>query len=63
MGFRFQVFDPADAPDPDVVYRNYVETCRRVSIEPVPRERARKLIDEWTDALAATTRAVPPPTH
>ena len=62
MGFRFQVFDPAAAPDPDVVYRNYVETCRRLSMEPVPRERARKLIEEWTDALAAAARA-PPATH
>ena len=45
-----------DAPDPDVVYRNSVETCRRVSIEPVPRERARALIAEWSDALAPRRR-------
>ena len=56
------MFDVADAPHPDRVYLNYVETCRRVSIEPVPRERARKLIEEWTDALAAAARA-PPATH
>ena len=61
MGFRFQVFDPADAPDPDLVYHSYVETCRRLSIEPVPRERALGLIGEWTHAL--TARRAPPATH
>ena len=27
MGFRLQAFDPADAPDPEVVYANYLNTC------------------------------------
>ena len=27
MGFGLQAFDPADAPDPEVVYANYLKTC------------------------------------
>lgn len=41
-------FDP---PEPDRVYRYYLETCRRAGVEPVPRDRAQDLIAEWT-ALA-----------
>ena len=51
--------DPLDA---DRVYRNYPVTCRRLTVKPVPRERARKLIQEWTDTLAAS-RSVPPTQH
>jgi len=40
------VFDPADAPDPDHVYANYLRTCAMIGIEPVPRERAVGLIGE-----------------
>jgi hypothetical protein len=29
-----------DLPDADVVYANYCETCRRLGVEPVPRERS-----------------------
>ena len=46
-------------PDPDRVYRNYLETCRLLGIEPVPRDRAHDLIAEWDDATAAG-RTVPP---
>lgn len=53
------VFDP---PDPDRVYRNHLETCRHLGVEPVPRERARKLIQEWTDTIAPS-RSVPPITR
>ena len=34
-------FDP---PDSDRVYANYLETCRRLGVEPVSRERALGLI-------------------
>jgi len=34
------MFDPADAPDPDLVYAKYLKTCEMAGIEPVPRERA-----------------------
>ena len=44
-GFRFgaiihAMFDPADAPDPDLVYANYLKTCAMLGIEPTPREQA-----------------------
>jgi hypothetical protein len=29
-----------DPPDAGAVYARYLETCRRLSVEPVPRERA-----------------------
>jgi len=45
------MFDPADAPDPDLVYANYVRTCAMLGIEPTPREQALGLIPEWTEAL------------
>ncbi len=54
------MFDAADAPDPDRVYLNYSETCRRLGIEPVPRERAVGLIEEWTEVL---TGSAEPTTH
>ena len=40
-----------DPPNPNRVYRNYLETCRRQGIEPVPRERAGELMQEWAGAL------------
>ena len=46
-----------DPPDPDCVYRHYVERCRRLGIEPVLRDRARDLIAEWNDAIAASRTA------
>ena len=52
-------FDP---PDAEGVYRNYVETCRRLGVESVPRDRAEELMAEWSDAIAAG-RTVPPTTH
>lgn len=57
---------PADAPeldppDPDRVYRNYVESCRRFGVEPVPYERARELVAEWAKAIADS--AAPPTKH
>jgi hypothetical protein len=45
------VFDPDDVPDPEQVYRNYLETCRRAGIEPVPRERVFGLLEEWSKVL------------
>jgi hypothetical protein len=54
------MFDPADAPDLDHVYRNYLESCRRLGVEPVPRERALGLIGEWTEVLTGRPE---PTTH
>ncbi len=48
-----------DPPDADTVYRNYLRTCRRLGVEPVPRERARKLIQEWADTIAASRSVFP----
>jgi len=42
-------FDP---PDPDRVYRNYLETCRRAGVTPVSREQALGLIQEWGEVLS-----------
>ena len=52
-------FDP---PDEDAVYSRYLETCKRLGVEPVPRERAQGPIEEWSDAIAAG-RSVPPIKH
>ena len=41
-----------DPPDADTVYAHYLETCRRVGVEPVPRERAQDLIREWSETIA-----------
>ena len=46
------MFDPADAPDPDLVYAKYLETCATLGIEPVPRERALGLVQEWAEVLS-----------
>ncbi len=37
-----------DAPDADAVYFNYLATCRRLGVEPMPGKRARELVGEWT---------------
>ena len=50
-------FDP---PDADAVYARYLETCRRLGVEPVPRERALGLIGEWTEVLTGRPE---PTTH
>jgi hypothetical protein len=49
-------------PDADRVYRNHLEHVRRCGVEPGSRERARKLIQEWTETIAASV-GVPPITH
>lgn len=46
-------------PDADRVYRNHLEKCQRLGIDPVPRDRAHDLIAEWNDAIVAC-RTVPP---
>ena len=46
------MFDAADAPDPDRVYLNYLESWGQLGIEPVPRERASSSIGESTEVLA-----------
>jgi hypothetical protein len=40
------IFDPADAPDPDQVYANYLRTCTMLGVEPVPRECTAGLLAE-----------------
>ena len=51
----------AETPDPDRVYALYLEPCRRLGVNPVPRERAQDLIAEWFAAIAAGR--VPPTAH
>ena len=40
--------DPRDAEE---FYQRYLETCRRSGVEPVSRERALGLVQEWTEVL------------
>ena len=54
------MFHPADAPDPDLVYANYLKTCAMLGIEPTPREQALGLIQEWTEVLTGRPE---PTTH
>jgi len=37
-GHPMPIFDPADAPDPEQVYANYLRSCVMAGIEPVPRD-------------------------
>lgn len=48
---------PFDPPHVDTVYAHYLETCRRACVEPVSRERALGLMQEWGEVL--TGRPVP----
>ena len=50
-------FDP---PDPDRVYRSYLETCPRAGVEPVSREHALGLIQEWGEVISGRPE---PTTH
>lgn len=43
------MLDPNDAPEPDLVYANYLRTCAMLGIEPVPRERVFGLVEEWNE--------------
>ena len=47
---------PLDPPDADEVYADYLETCKRINVAPVPRERAGDLIREWSALIEATRR-------
>ena len=51
LRYHHRVFDPADAPDPDLVYAKYLKTCAMLGIEPTPREQALGLIQEGTGVL------------
>jgi len=55
-----RMLDPIGTPDPDRVYLDYVESCRRQGIESMGRERALALIKEWGDALSGRPE---PTTH
>jgi hypothetical protein len=35
------------------VYARYLETCKHLGINPVPRDRAQSLTAKWSDAIAA----------
>ena len=48
-----------DSPDADRVYANYLETCRRLGVEPVLRERAAELIHEWAATSLELIRTFP----
>ena len=50
-------FDP---PDPDLTYRNYLETCRCAGVTPVSREQALGLIQERNEVLSGRPE---PTTH
>ena len=43
-------------PEMARAYRNYMLTCRRLGVEPVPRERADDLMAQWFETLC---RAMP----
>ena len=51
------VFDPLNL---DRVYANYLRTCAMSGVEPVSRERALRLIQEWTEVLSGRPE---PTTH
>jgi hypothetical protein len=37
-----------DLPGPDAAfYARYLESCRRLGVEPVPREQVRALVNDW----------------
>jgi hypothetical protein len=42
-----------DSPATDRVYIDYLETCRRIGVDPVPWDCAQDLMAEWSDAIAA----------
>ena len=46
------MFHLADVPDPDQVYANHLRACAMLGIEPVSRERALGLIQEWNEVLS-----------
>ena len=50
-------FDP---PDADLTYRNHLRTCEMLGVEPVTRERALGLIQEWSEVLSGRPE---PTTH
>ena len=60
--YHCAIFDAADAPNPELVYLNYLETCRRLGIEPVPRGRALGLIGEWIEVLTGRPESDDPET-
>ena len=49
------MIDAPQLPDPDgaELWSRYLHSCRRLSVEPTPRERAIELIAEWTATMQA----------
>ena len=45
-------------PDPERVYRNYLERCRRLGIEPVRRDHAQDLMSQWSVAIEANRQII-----
>ena len=41
------------SPNQARVYRDYLLTCRRLGMTPMSPERAKVLLQEWADSLAA----------
>lgn len=37
--------------DDDGFYRRYLETCRRLGVEPASRERVRELVEGWNRVI------------
>ena len=54
------LFDPADAPDPDLVYANYLKTFSMSGVEPLLRQRAIGLLQEWTEVLSGRAEPTEP---
>ncbi len=50
-------------PDPERVYRNYLETCRRLGVTPVSRDHAHGLMAEWFDVLGRAMTTPKPTKH
>jgi hypothetical protein len=48
-----------DLPDSDAIYARYLETCRRLHVAPVSRERAGELVDEWNQLIRSPDHAAP----
>jgi len=54
------MFEPADVPDLEDVYAKYLKTCAMAGVEPVSRERALGLMQEWGEVLTGRPE---PTTH
>ena len=51
--------DPLDALELERVYAAYLSSCERSGIEPIPRQRALELLQDWLDALTGPPDPTP----